>query len=86
MKYYFCLVPESDRAGLNVGRKYAYANRDKWIDGNIELSTYLASGYTNGVDFIVYQGKAYYIKKSYLDVEENFVVIVCRESIEGCDK
>ena len=86
MKYYFCLVPHSDRAGLNTGRKFAYENRDKWIEGDIELSTYLASGYTVGVDFIVHEGKAYYIKKSYLDIEEKFVVIVCRESIDGADK
>lgn len=86
MKYFFCLVPKEKASGINIGRRYAYDNRDKWVEGDIELSTYLASGYTNGVDFVVYNGIAYYVKKSYLDLQENFVVLVCKESIEGCDK
>ena len=86
MKYYFCLVPDSDGGGINIGRRYAYNNRDKWVEGSDDISTYLASGYTNGVDYVVLNGLAYQIKKSYIDLEENFVVIVCKESIEGCDK
>ena len=86
MKYFFCLIPKEDSAGINIGRRYAYDNRDKWVEGDIELSTYLASGYTNGVDFVVHNGIAYYVKKSYLDLAEKFVVLVCKESIEGCDK
>lgn len=90
MTYYFCLVSKEDstgmNAGLNIGRKYAYANRSKWVQAGNEISSYLTSGYTNGVDLVVYQGKAYYIKKSYIDLEENFVVLVCKESFDGCDK
>lgn len=86
MKYYFCLVSDQDRiTGTNIGKTYAYKNRSKWIPGGNDIHNYLTAGYMKGVDFVVVEGKAYMIMKSYIDLTENFVVIVCVESVAGCD-
>lgn len=86
MKYYFCLVDKDSVAtGTNVGKSYAYKNRSKWIEAKDGIHNYLTAGYMKGVDFIVHKNKAYMIMKSYIDVSENFVVLVCAESVAGCD-
>ena len=87
MKYYFCLVDGiKAKSGLNIGRKYAYENRNTWVEGAEDLPLYLTAGYMKGTDFVTYQGKAYYIMKTYIDLDEDFVLLVCKESIMGCDK
>jgi len=86
MKYYFCLVSDKERnSGINIGKTYAYNHRSSWIEGPDGIHNYLTAGYMKGVDFVVSNNKAYMIMKSYIDVTENFVVIVAVESISGCD-
>lgn len=86
MKYYFCLVDKSNvSTGTNVGKTFAYKNRSKWIEAKDGIHNYLTAGYMKGVDFVVLDGKAYMIMKSYIDLTENFVVLVCTESVAGCD-
>lgn len=87
MNYYFCLVNNTDKStGVNVGRTYAYQHRSEWISiPGSDISQYLTTGYVKGVDYVVYNNKAYMIMKSYLDLNEKFVVLVCTESISGCD-
>ena len=84
MKYYFCLVPKEDSVGTNIGRTYAYKNRDKWIECT-DMATYLSAGYVKGVDHTIYNGKAYAITKTYLDLDEKIGLFVCVESVSGCD-
>lgn len=87
MKYYFCLVDGDDaKSGLNIGRKYAYEKRSKWVEGAEDLPLYLTAGYMKGTDFVSYKGKAYFIMKTYIDLDEDFVLLVCKESEMGCDK
>ena len=86
MKYYFCLVSAKDTMnGTNIGKTYAYNNRSKWVEASSNISEYLTAGYTKGVDHVVVDNKAYMIMKSFIDVSENFVVLVCSESVSGCD-
>lgn len=85
MKYFFCLIPDKDaRDGVNIGRTYAYKNRAKWKEVS-GISEYLTAGYVKGVDFIVVDDVAYEMKKTYLDANEKFIVILATESISGCD-
>jgi hypothetical protein len=84
MKYAFCLVPaEETKKGITLGRDWADANRDKWIDFNPE--PYLAAGYVKGVDHVVYKGVAYAIQKTYIYLDENMIMFLCTESTQGCD-
>ena len=86
MTYYFSLVPfEDSKNGVNLGCTYAYAHRDKWVQGPADVSDFLAAGYVKGIDHVRYNGKAYSILRSYVDLDEDFVVIVCTESVTGCD-
>lgn len=86
MKYYFCLVPKNENQPRNMGMTYTYEHRSNWIavDGD-EYCKYLTAGYMKGVDFTVYKGKCYMIMKTFLDLEENFVVMLCTESAYGSD-
>ena len=87
MTYYFCLVDGDDsKSGLNIGRKYAYEKRSEWVKGADDLPLYLTAGYMKGTDFVTCKGKAYYIMKTYIDLDEDFVLLVCKESEMGCDK
>ena len=85
MKYYFCLVPEQDaKNGVNIGRSYAYKNRSKWIEKS-NLEGYLTVGYVQGVDLVTHNNKAYMIRKTFIDLDEDFLVFVCTESTIGAD-
>ena len=87
MTYYFCLISDEDaKTGINIGRKYAYEHRDEWVVGADDLPLYLTAGYMKGMDFVTYDGKAYFIMKTFIDLNEGFVLLVCKESIMGCDK
>ena len=49
------------------------------------IDTFLAAGYVKGVDHFTYNNKAYIIMKSFIDLNEKFVVVVAVESTNGCD-
>lgn len=87
MKYYFCLLSKDDvPAGTNPGRRIVYENRSEWVEKPAdEISKYLTAGYVKGVDYVVSNNKAYWIYKSFIDIDEDFVVIAAVESITGCD-
>lgn len=86
MKYYFCLVDrESAKSGTNLGRDYIYKHRSEWVDGPENIYLYLTAGYVKGVDYVTFNNKAYMLLKSYIDLNEGFVVILCTESVSGCD-
>lgn len=86
MKYYFCPVSAAERVtGTNVGKTYAYNNRSKWVEASDGIHNYLTAGYMKGVDHVILNNKVYALMKSYIDVENHFVVIVCVESVAGCD-
>ena len=85
MKYYACLIPKEDgKIGLNVGRYYTYQHRREWVDAS-GIDTFLAAGYVKGGDHFTYNNKAYIIMKSFIDLNEKFVVVVAIESTNGCD-
>ena len=84
MEVYFCLVSDKIFKTGMTGRNYVYAHRSEWKTGT-EILPYLSTGWVRGVDYVVSGGKAYMLNKSYIDVDENFVVHVAVESVQGCD-
>ena len=88
MKYYFCLDGKDVMSnGSNPGREYVYDHKEEWIPvPGDEYCKYLTAGYVKGVDYAVYKGIAYLLFKSFIDSEENAVILLCTESMFGCDQ
>ena len=86
MTIFFCPISNEEvKKGTSVGRTYAYANKSKWVQAPAETGIYLTAGYVKGVDHVVIDGKAYMLMKTYIDISENSIVILCTESVLGCD-
>lgn len=87
MKYYYCLIPYEDtKGGVSEGKAYAYANRDKWIEATDQAGTSeWQTGTVLGCEFVIKNQVAYQVRKSYLDFDNNWVVVICIESRQGCD-
>ena len=92
MKFKFCLLNKDLAAnGSNVGWRYVLSHKNEWIDAPTEtgssptLAEYLTVGYMRGSDFLVYDGKVYTIKKSFIVHDESTIVLLCTESVQGCD-
>lgn len=86
LPYYFCLIPKEDcKTTTNLGRTYVYEHRDQWVSFPAGIELYLTAGYMKGEDFVTKDGKAYWIKKTFIDLEERIVILMCTESVQGCD-
>ena len=86
MKIFFCPIShEETKNGTSIGCSFAYANKSRWVQAPDDVTSYLTAGYAKGVDHIIVKNKAYMIMKTYIDVTENQIVMVCTESILGCD-
>jgi hypothetical protein len=86
LPYYFCLISKKEaKNGANLGRTYVYDHRSEWISFPAGIELYLTAGYMKGEDFVTKDGVAYWIKKTFIDLDEKFVVLMCTESDQGCD-
>ena len=86
LKYYYCLVPwEDTKGGTAEGMGYAYANQDRWIETTEDKVSEWQSGAVLGCAFVVKDQIAYAVRKSYMDLDNNWVVVICIESKQGCD-
>ena len=86
MKMYFCPVYHSETLnGTSIGRTFAYNNKSRWVEAPQSLEVYLTAGYMKGVDHVIINNKAFMIMKTYIDIAANSIIIVCIESITGCD-
>ena len=84
MVYKFCLVPYSEwKKGVAIGRAWADEHESEWIEYNPE--PYLAAGYVKGVDHVTKDGISYQIMKTYIDLDNNYILHVCAESVQACD-
>ena len=85
MNIKFCLVKRDDAINpVNMGAKYVIDHKSDWVDGSY-FKDFITVGYMKGCDFIVYENKAYSIKKSYLFPEDSTIVVLADESVQGCD-
>lgn len=85
MSYKYCLISVKDAEGPNLGYKYIKEHKSEWIDAGSTIIDYLAAGWTQGVDCVVYNDKVYLLKKTYILVEDHTIVHLCVESNRGCD-
>jgi len=87
MAFKFCLLTADEaKDGRKIG--YAYANKikDRWISSSASgLKEFLTVGYVKGEDFVYKDGKAYKICKSYIDLDNNLILILCTEVTSGCE-
>lgn len=82
-----CLVPREDAMNpANLGSTYAMNHESEWIDATDFGGNFLAVGYMKGSDFVYHNNKTYLIKKSFIIPSRKTVVVLCDESISGCDK
>lgn len=79
-----CLVPNKDNKAVNLGMRYCYEHKSKWVDIS-QFKDTLTVGYVKGVDHVIYKGVCYMIWKGFFDVAENTYVLLCIESTSGCD-
>ena len=82
--YAFCVTKEDAADGTKCGWAWAKENRSKWIQCD-DLGDFLCPGYNVGEDYIVHDGKAYAVKKSFCDVDTNSFVLLGVESMQACD-
>lgn len=81
-----CLVSKEDAINpVNLGSKYVISHKSAWIDATDFGGNFLTVGYMKGSDFIYYKNKTYLIKKSFIMPEDKTVVVLCEESVSGCD-
>ena len=87
MTYNFFLIDRVDaQDGTRVGYAYAKENKDKWISVDSgDVGPYITVGFVKGCDFVVYEDKVYGIMKSYTDLSDRSTLLICVESIAGCD-
>ena len=89
MTFYFCFLPHEDvkKNPVNCGYRYVTEHKSDWVEAPdiAHGENYLAAGWNKGGDFIVYQDTVYEIYKSFIIVEDDAIIHLCRESIQGCD-
>lgn len=86
MTNYYCLVSAKDaECGSNLGWGYCKAHKSEWIKGSSDTDDINTTGFVKGANFIVSGGKVYAHHKYYQDLDEKKVVILCIESVQGCD-
>lgn len=84
MKCYFCfLSKEEAKDPIKLGYAYAMTKQSEWVQ-NDDAENYL-TGALKGVDFIIHEGKSYMFLKRYVDVEASTQLVLCIESVYGCD-
>lgn len=83
--YYFMLTKEEwQHDPSKTGFAYAKQHKDRWVQ-NEDIGEYLAPGYNVGEDFVVYEDKVYWVKKTFTDISNNEILTLCMESVQACD-
>ena len=87
MNYNFFLIDRKDaQDGTRIGYAYAKLHEGDWISvSSDEVKDYLTVGFVKGCDYVVNDGKAYAIMKTYTDLQDKSTLFICVESIAGCD-
>ena len=86
--YLFFVSAEEAKDGTKTGFGYAISKRSEWVQKNIsdsDIGCVYVTGLEHGQDYIVYDNVVYAVYKKYVNVDENYVVVICRESEYGCD-
>lgn len=83
--YFYCLLSKEEAEDpTKIGYAYAKTKESEWIQ-NDDLGDFLSPGYNIGNDFIVYEDKVYFIKKTFCDISNSRYIFLGIESMNGCD-
>lgn len=87
MDTFYCLIDNvtSRNTPSNLGWTYCKNHESEWIQGNAETDRYNTIGFVKGCDFVVHNGKVYQMHKVYQDLDNKKTIILCVESVLGCD-
>lgn len=87
MDCFYCLIDakEAKDNPSSLGWAYCKEHQSEWIPGNAETDRYNTIGFVLGCDFVVHNGKAYMMHKAYQDLDAKKTIILCKESVMGCD-
>jgi len=86
MTYKFCFLSADEASdGTKIGYKYAKSKESEWVDAGDVFNGIITVGMVKGSDFVVYQNKAYSMKKNFYNVDDNSVLVLCEEVTSGCE-
>jgi len=82
---YACCISKEDAADpTKCGWGWVKKNEANWISCD-DLGDFCCPGYNIGEDYVVHDGKAYEVKKSFSDVDSNKFILMAVESQIACD-
>ena len=84
-KFFFISADIAKLDPTAVGYAYAKQHESDWVDGPSGFNGNITTGVSKGIDNMIYDGKAYAINKLYFDIDNNSVLVICVESVLGCD-
>ena len=86
--YLFFLSEEEFRDGSKTGFAYAKTKQSYWVQSNIsssDLKCAFIDGMTYGQDHVIYNDIVYEPYKKYVNIDENYVLTICKECMSGCE-
>lgn len=86
--YIFCISKEDAKDGNKTGYGYAKSKRSEWIEYDLSdsnINNFYMTDITPGSDFLIYNDKVYSVFKKYLNIDEGYSLIMCQESMMGCE-
>lgn len=85
MSYFFCLLSaEECKDPTHFGFNYAKKKESEWISAPVEIKEFASVG-AKGQYYVYKDEKAYMLFKYYYDSDNTRIVIICKESKDGCD-
>jgi len=84
-KFFFISAELSKKDPTTVGYAYAKQHESDWVSGSSGLNGNITTGVSKGIDNVIYDNKAYQINKLYFDISTDTVLVICVESVLGCD-
>jgi len=84
-KFFFISADIAKQDPTTIGYAYAKLHESDWVDGPSAFDGNITTGVNKGIDNAIYDGKAYAISKVYFDVNEGMALVICVESVFGCD-
>ena len=86
--YLFFISNEDAKDGNKTGFAYAKSKKSSWIEQSFSISDVdcvYVEGINNGQDYIVKHDVVYTPYKKYVNITENYILIICKTSELGCE-
>ena len=84
-KFFFISAELAKKDPTTVGFAYAKLHESDWVTGPSDFNGIITVGVNKGIDNVIYENKAYQINRVYFGVDNNTILVLCVESVLGCD-